>query len=252
MDQKIKEFIENHTELLLNENFTQLYNEITSKDVDLTGRLTRTLLEAGMDPLEYMSEIPSFYLDRDISLTDFCCPESIKSIGKYAFNECKNLTKLVIGTNVTSIDSFAFSWCKSLTNITIPDNIVSIGDGVFLGCTGLKHIIWNVKNCQELGWGWKMAPIFGECSNVDTLTIGDNVEVLPDYIFKNCTGLKTVILSSSVILMGFNVFAGCPNLASIDFRGTKIQWQNIQKNESWNENSVIKTVHCADGDIELL
>lgn len=251
MDQKIKEFIENHTELLLNENFTQLYNEITSKDTDLTGRLTRILLKAGINPLEYISEIPSFYLDRDASLTDFCCPESIKSIGKYAFNECKNLTKLAIGTNVTSIDSFAFSWCKSLTNITIPDNIVSIGDGVFLGCTGLKHIIWNVKNCQELGWGWKMTPIFGECSNVDTLTIGDNVEVLPDYIFKNCTGLKTVMLSSSVILMGSNVFAGCPNLTSIDFRGTKIQWQNIQKNEGWNENSNIKSVQCLDGYLKL-
>lgn len=250
MDQKIKYFIESHAELLLKENFTQFYEEITNKDVDLTGELTKVLLEAGIDPLEYMNEIPSFYLEKAL-ITDFYCPESIKYIGRYAFNECKNLTKITVGTNVTSIDSYAFSWCESLIDITIPDSVVSMGDGVFLGCTGLKHITWNAKNCQELGWGWKIGPIFGECLNVTTLTIGDGVNILPDYIFNRCTGLKTVIISDSVASIGSNVFAACPNLVDINFKGTKIQWQNIQKSESWNESSAIKIVRCTDGDINL-
>lgn len=250
MNQNTKDFIETHANLLSEENFIQLYEEANKKE-GVTGELTRVLLEAGIHPLDYMNEIPPVYLDKDTLITDFCCPEHIKLIGRYAFNECENLTKMIIGANVSAIDSYAFSRCKSLTGIVIPDNVLSIGDGVFLGCTGLKHIMWNVKNCQELGWGWKLGPIFSQCSNVDTLTIGDSVEVLPDYIFKKCTGLKTVILSSSVTLIGSNVFAGCPNLTTIKFNGTLMQWQNIQKDKSWSENSTIKIIYCTDGDINL-
>lgn len=250
MKSEVKDFLEKHEDLIKQEDFEKLYNIGKYEISNIIPDLTRVFFEAGIDPLEYMNEIPSFYLEKAL-ITDFYCPESIKYIGRYAFNECKNLTKITVGTNVTSIDSYAFSWCESLIDITIPDSVVSMGDGVFLGCTGLKHITWNAKNCQELGWGWKIGPIFGECLNVTTLTIGDGVNILPDYIFNRCTGLKTVIISDSVASIGSNVFAACPNLVDINFKGTKIQWQNIQKSESWNESSAIKIVRCIDGDINL-
>ena len=45
-------------------------------------------------------------------------PNSVTSIGKYAFSGCTNLTSIEIPNSVTSIGEMAFAWCRSLTKIT--------------------------------------------------------------------------------------------------------------------------------------
>lgn len=42
--------------------------------------------------------------------------------------------------SVISIGNYAFCKCTSLTKITILDNIFSIGDDIFSGCTNLEEI----------------------------------------------------------------------------------------------------------------
>ena len=44
---------------------------------------------------------------------------------------CKNTT---IPNSVTSIGDFAFYYCSSLTSVTIPNSVTSIGNGTFWGC----------------------------------------------------------------------------------------------------------------------
>ena len=44
---------------------------------------------------------------------------------------CKNT---VIPNSVTSIGGYAFSGCSSLTSVTIPNSVTSIGEGAFYGC----------------------------------------------------------------------------------------------------------------------
>ena len=51
------------------------------------------------------------------NLTSIVIPDSVTSIGAYAFQNCTNLTSVVIPSGVTSIGSNAFSLCKSLTTI---------------------------------------------------------------------------------------------------------------------------------------
>ena len=43
--------------------------------------------------------------------------DSVTSIGRAAFNECRSLSSVVIGDSVTSIGNFAFYLCESLTSI---------------------------------------------------------------------------------------------------------------------------------------
>ena len=45
-----------------------------------------------------------------------------------------------IPNSVTSIGEYAFSWCRSLTSVTIPNSVTTIGDYAFEECQSLKSI----------------------------------------------------------------------------------------------------------------
>ena len=78
------------------------------------------------------SRIISF---RNQKLTSYVIPNSVTSIGEFAFFRCKSLTEVVIPNSVTSIGKFAFSRCESLTEVVIPDSVTSIGDYAFSMCS---------------------------------------------------------------------------------------------------------------------
>ena len=52
-------------------------------------------------------------------------PNSVTSIGGYAFSGCSGLTSITIPNGVTSIGGYAFSGCSGLTSITIPNGVTS-------------------------------------------------------------------------------------------------------------------------------
>ena len=64
-------------------------------------------------------------------------PDSVTSIGDYAFEDCRSLTSVTIPTSVTSIGRYAFSECTSLTSVTIPTSVTSIGGYAFEECKNL-------------------------------------------------------------------------------------------------------------------
>ena len=67
-------------------------------------------------------------------------PNTITSIGDWAFNGCKNLVNVSIPNNITSIGTHAFDGCESLKSIEIPTSITSIGATAF---TDLNSIIFK-------------------------------------------------------------------------------------------------------------
>ena len=61
-------------------------------------------------------------------------PNSVTSIGDYAFGGCSGLTSVTIPNSVTSISGYAFYGCSGLTSVTIPNSVTSIGDNAFSYC----------------------------------------------------------------------------------------------------------------------
>jgi hypothetical protein len=61
------------------------------------------------------------------------------------FSGCYSLTSITIPNSVTSIGDFAFYSCKILTSITIPNSVINIGAGLFSRCENLTSITvqWN-------------------------------------------------------------------------------------------------------------
>ena len=71
-------------------------------------------------------------------------PNSVTSIGNFAFFGRSGLNSISIPASVTSIGGSAFQNC-SLKSITIPSSVTSIGDYAFYKCTNLKEVYvnWN-------------------------------------------------------------------------------------------------------------
>ena len=88
------------------------------------------------NPLSYAQHL---YLNEE-EVKDLVIPNSVTSIGDWAFYDCNGLTSVTIPNSVTSIGSWAFVGCDGLTSVTIPNSVTSIGDGAFWACSGLTSV----------------------------------------------------------------------------------------------------------------
>ena len=113
-------------------------------------------------------------------------PNSVTSIGDWAFEFCSRLTSVTIPNSVTSIGNCAFYFCTSLTSVTIPNSVTNIGGSAFSGCSGLTSI-----------------------------TIGNSVTSIGDDAFYGCFGLTFITIPNSVTNIGMAAFQNCSNLATI-------------------------------------
>ncbi|MDY5736746.1 MAG: leucine-rich repeat protein, partial [Candidatus Onthomorpha sp.] len=135
------------------------------------------------------------------SLTSVTIPNSVTSIGEFAFSYCSSLTSVTIPNSVTSIGNTAF-YCSGLTSITIPNSVTSIGNNAFLGCSGLTSI--TIPNSVTSIGEWA----FAQCSSLTSVTIGNSVTSIGDYAFYYCNSL-TSIVSNAVVppVLGSEVFS---------------------------------------------
>ena len=114
MTQKIKNLIEQHIDLIENNDFETLFNYCTShKD---QGELSDILLSSGFNFLEHIDSIlPFMFMNSEIKR--LVIPNNIKRIGTGAFFSCDNLTSVVIPESIEGVGIKIFSKCKNLYHI---------------------------------------------------------------------------------------------------------------------------------------
>ena len=96
-----------------------------------------------------VTSIGEYAFCRCIALTSVTIPKGVMSIGNGAFSGCTGLTSITIPNSVTSIGDYAFNSCTGLTSITIPNSVTSIGENAFYSCTAIAEITCYATTVPE-------------------------------------------------------------------------------------------------------
>ena len=153
------------------------------------------------------------------------------------------------GSVCESIGAYAFDNCTNLTSVVIPDSVTSIGSSAFYGCTALEEIFFNAINI--LNSDSYVFSNAGKNGDGIKVVIGKNVTKIPEYIFYSskiisvefedgsvcesigahafdgCTGLTSVTIGNSVTGIGWSAFSNCSSLTNVYYKGTASDWENI-------------------------
>ena len=149
------------------------------------------------------------------ALQSLTIDDAATSIGDWAFDECYKLTTLSLGKKITTIGDYAFYDCRILNNVTIPQSVTSIGDQAFGCCYGMDS--FTIKDAATSIGEYA----FWDCQKLETLSLGKNITTIGDDAFRSCYKLETIMLPAGLASFG-NCLIGCPAGRKWDYHGNPI------------------------------
>ncbi|MCD8238022.1 MAG: leucine-rich repeat domain-containing protein [Clostridiales bacterium] len=186
-------------------------------------------------------------------------PNSVTSIGSYAFQYCNGLTTVNIPASVTDIEDCVFCICANLetitvdedsesycsvdgvlytkdmtrivacgvvnpnvTNFVLPDTVEYIASNAFIGCSTIETFTIP----EGLSYVYIGECAFGGCENLVSADMysGNEIAIIA---FNGCTSLTTVTIPTSLTYVGESAFDGCDRLTTVYYEGTEDDWDSI-------------------------
>ena len=157
--------------------------------------------------------------DKDYAGTVFI-PRGVTGIYFQAFENCANLTTILISQTVSQIGVSAFARCPNLKEIgVIGDSpYFCSDDGVLYSKSMLKLIaVPQGKNSVEIPNSVTTieSSAFENCSRLSSIKIPKGVQYIPSSAFSGCSSLASIEIPSLVVEIGDKAFLGCKSLTSI-------------------------------------
>jgi M6 family metalloprotease-like protein len=150
--------------------------------------------------------LPDFAF-KNLGLITITLPPSVVSIGMEAFANTRLSGTLEID-NVLAVGRRAYANCGNLTKLILDDDIEYIHSQAFANCSGLKGVLSLPKELKELG-----DHAFYNCTGFSKLIINDSLHIIGDFAFYNCSGLKgSLEFPDSLKSIGGYAFYFCSGL----------------------------------------
>ena len=176
------------------------------------------------------------------ALTDISIPNNTKTVSDFAFTNCTAL-KTVTFTDKSKLSSFGsdvFNNCTALTSISVPF-IGASSDatgykshlGYLFGFTSSDSATDGYHYSDTLYYTYNIPSslktvnltagetvgsyVFGNCVNLNKITLPKSVKTINDYAFSGCTALQTVTFADKIELTSIptHAFENCTGLTSI-------------------------------------
>lgn len=166
------------------------------------------------------------------SITTVTVGEGVTKLGAYSFSMSSTGTPLAVTlpNSLITIGNYAFMGNHRLQTLIIPDNVNYIGEAAFSDCLYLDTISINAASSalQSIGNDAFVNTAITSISLPDSLTtIGNNA-------FNGCQQLGTVSIgvnASQLISVGSNafndVYSGVQAFSTVNYAGSSSQWNNI-------------------------
>lgn len=127
------------------------------------------------------------------SLKEIVIPDSVQTIGNYAFYECSCLQSITLSRELLTIGDYAFYNCNALQTLIFPNKLQTIGDYAFYSCDALQSVDIP-DSVKTLG-----SRSFASCANLKEVTIGAGVENIrinyngsSETPLSNCSSLEKI------------------------------------------------------------
>lgn len=223
------------TEVTINDIGNETMNAVEKKSKSMNK------VEKVLDNLVLIEGVVLKQCDKDYK-GEYIVPDNVIAIEHHAFQDCEELTSIVIPASVTSIGALAFAGCSSLAHISvaadnpyydsrdnccaiiesasnklvvgckrtiIPEGIIRIGEWAFAGASELEELI--IPPSVRIIESWA----FSNCYDLKSLYLPDNLFYIGQCAFFECYSLEEISLPESLRIMGDGVFAYCESLEAL-------------------------------------
>ena len=198
-------------------------------------------------------------------------PNTVTSIGNWAFANCKSLMSVSIPSSVMYIGIDAFKNCPRLTSINvasnnatycsqddvlfnkeqslliqcpahkqgtyvIPNSVIDIRENAFWGCQNITSVVIS-DDVENIG-----DQAFYDCINMTAVSMGNNVENIGEGAFYNCSNMSSCALGNRVSIIGDDAFNSCISLGTIEIPNSV---RHIGKT-AFSNCSSLQTINISD------
>lgn len=175
-------------------------------------------------------------------ITEVTIPESVRAIGKAAFYDNQYLKSATLNNSMETINRSLFNNCKKLAVVHGGKNVKTIVYRAFYSCDSLRSIkdivpvtidreaFYNCEKLESLNFsriksigyesfyncfGLKEADLttltsidrsFAGCNGLKKVTLGNDITTIVTDAFHNCHALEEVVLGSSINSLGTDCF----------------------------------------------
>ena len=173
--------------------------------------------------------------------TEIKIPDSVETIGSRAFYGCRNLKKITLPSALKTLSLSTFTYCTSLSDVYLPASLTGIGSNIFFQCSSLTNIYYAGSLAQ-----WSQINVdkdFLSVCSANLITTDYTVyfnDESPDFFnlikkvtitqykgTENTTAIPETIGGWPVTKIEENAFNNNTNLETVNFSGSKTQWDNI-------------------------
>lgn len=131
----------------------------------------------------------------------YTVPEDVQKIHAFAFNNCKQITSVVLPNSLKRIEDGAFWGCTNMTSANIPSGLTYLGSDAFRNASSLSSSIVLPSTLSEIG-----SSAFKRCTSLSNVTIENGVEIIGGSAFVDCSNLKSIDIPNSVYSLGTSAF----------------------------------------------